>query len=116
MNPKQQRREFIYIISLRHDPTGYIKVGKCRGAPRDRFRHKRFHRLVTPFGYKKHLVDPGNIRVLAKLSTAKPLNFLLLEQRFHRTHREWARCGEWYPHERLPQILKWFEKALQTDR
>ena len=94
-----KKRSLIYMVTLRDVDGGYVKLGKCTRSPWDRFRYGKLAKTITPRGYKKQVADDGNLKVLGCFTfpTKSDVDVHRIEQLFHKTHRETARCGEWYP-------------------
>ena len=107
MRTTTQERSYIYIVGLRDDLEGYIKVGKCRFGPRARFLRGQLAKVLCPRGYKTRVRDPKNLRLVNYVTFATDAEARKVEMRFHKRHREWARVGEWYPAKRLRSILRY---------
>ena len=91
----------LYVVTLKDAPAdkAYIKLGKCTASPWRRFRYGSLSKIITPRGYKKQVADTDNLKVLGCFSfpTKSDVDIHRIERLFHKTHRETARCGEWYP-------------------
>ena len=111
-----EKKQIIYIVGFRHDHR-YVKVGKCTHDASTRL--PRLCETICPRGYKKKLrLHYQELHVLASFTFPRAVNALTVEQAFHRRHREWAQCGEWYPKSRLKAIVheirRLHQMAIQT--